>query len=185
VINITSLVQFWVSNPAANFGQLLEALNAGSNGDIQYSSRETANPPRLVVQYLPGLSINDVTVLEGDSGTTNAIFTVTMSSASGQTVNVDYATADNTATVANNDYLAASGTLTFPPGNTTQPITITVSGDTNVEGDETFLVNLSNPVNAAIADGQGIGTIQQDVTGFAQPSTPGEIQAIYLPLILK
>ncbi|MCL4297229.1 MAG: DNRLRE domain-containing protein [Anaerolineae bacterium] len=181
VINITSLAQFWMNNPAVNFGLLLEAQNVGSNGEIQYDSRETANPPQLVVEYLPSLSINDVAVLEGDGGTTSAVFTVTMSSASSQTVSVDYATADNTATTADNDYLAASGTLTFPPGITTRPITVTLVGDTNVEGDEAFLVNLSSPANAAIADGQGVGLIQQDLTGFALP--PAE--PIYLPLIMK
>jgi hypothetical protein len=181
VINITSLAQFWVSNSAGNFGLLLEAQDVGSTANIQYDSRETANPPQLVVQYLPTLSINDVAVLEGDSGTTNAIFTVTMSAASGQTVSVDYATADNTATTANNDYQPVSGTLTFLPGITTRPITVTIVGDTNIEGDEAFLVNLSNPANAAIADGQGIGLIQQDLTGFALPLT----KTIHLPVILK
>ncbi len=185
VLNITSLAQFWVSNSASNFGLLLEAQDAGSNGEIQFYSRETANPPRLAVEYLPALSINDVIVLEGDSGVANAIFTVTMSSASGQTVSVDYTTVDNTATTGDSDYLAASGTLTFPPGITTRPITVTVIGDMNVEGDETFLVNLSNPANAAIADGQGIGTIQQDVSGFGLPLPLGKTSTIYLPLILK
>ncbi|MBE7554476.1 MAG: DNRLRE domain-containing protein [Anaerolineales bacterium] len=181
VINVTSLAQFWVSNPAVNFGLLLEAQDLGSVASVQYDSRETANPPRLAVQYLPTLSINDVAVLEGDSGTTNAVFTISMSSASSQTVSVDYATADNTATTADNDYVAASGTLTIPPGIITGPITVTLVGDTNVEGDEAFLVNLSNPVNAAIADGQGVGFIQQDLTGFTLPLT----RTIYLPQILK
>jgi hypothetical protein len=181
IININLLTQFWVDNPTSNFGLLLEAQNVGSNAEVQFSSREGANPPQLVVEYLPTLSINDVAVLEGDSGTTSAVFTVGMSAASSQTVSVDYATADNTATTANNDYLAASGTLTFPPGLTTGPITVTLVGDTNVEGDEAFLVNLSNPANAAIADGQGVGLIQQDLTGFALPLT----RTIYLPLILK
>jgi hypothetical protein len=181
VVNVTSLAQFWVSNPAVNFGLLLEAQNISSSGEIQYSSRETANPPQLVVEHRPTLSINDVVVLEGDSGTSSAVFTVTMSSASSQTVSVDYATADNTATTADNDYIAAGGTLTFPPGITTRPITVTVVGDTNVEGDEAFLVNLSNPVNAAIADGQGVGFIQQDLTGFTLPLT----KPIYLPLIVR
>jgi chitinase len=181
VINITSLAQFWVNNPAANFGLLLEALDIGSSGEILYSSREGANPPQLVIQHLPTLFINNITILEGDGGSTNASFTVTLSAASSQTVSVDYATADNTATIADNDYLAASGTLTFAPGLTTRPITVTIIGDTNVEGDESFLVNLSNPVNAAIADGQAIGTIQEDLSGFALPLT----ETTYLPMIWK
>jgi hypothetical protein len=100
-------------------------------------------------------------------------------------VTVDYATANNTATTGDNDYLAASGTLTFTPGLTVQTIIVTVNGDTNVEGNETFFVNLSNPTNAGIVDGQGLGTIQQDLTGFALPSDPGGAFEIFLPLLLK
>jgi hypothetical protein len=98
---------------------------------------------------------------------------------------VNYATADNTATLADNDYLATSGTLVFPPGITNRPITVTVYGDTKVEGDETFLVNLSSPVNAAISDGQGLGLIRQDVTGFSVPLSPTDPRPIYLPVILR
>ena len=75
----------------------------------------------------PGLSVNDVTVTEGDSGTTNATFTVTLAPASGQNVSVDYATADGTAT-APADYAATSGTLTFAPGQTTKTVTVPVDG---------------------------------------------------------
>jgi hypothetical protein len=110
----------------------------------------------------PALSIDDVAVTEGNGGTTTATFTVTLAPISGQTVTVDFATADGTATTANNDYVAATGTLTFNPGTASQPIAVTVNGDTNLESDETFLVNLSNPVNATLTDGQGVGTILND-----------------------
>ena len=108
------------------------------------------------------LSINDVSVTEGNAGTTTATFTVTLNPAAAQTVTVDFATADGTATTADNDYVAASGTVTFPAGQTTQPVAVTVNGDTVFEPDETFFVNLSSPVNATIADGQGVGTILND-----------------------
>jgi Calx-beta domain len=110
----------------------------------------------------PSLSINDVTVTEGSSGTTDAVFTVTLSAASTPAVTVQYATADGTATAADSDYQSATGTLTFTPGQTTQTITVQVNGDTTVEPNETFAVNLSNPNNATIADGQGVGTITND-----------------------
>ena len=109
----------------------------------------------------PSLTINDVTVTEGNSGTTDATFTATLSSSSNQTVTVQYATADGTAT-AGSDYQASSGTLTFAPGQTSKTITVLVNGDTSIESDETFSVNLSNATNATIADAQGIGTISND-----------------------
>ena len=67
------------------------------------------------------LSIDDVSVTEGNAGTTIATFTVTLSPISGQTVTVDFATADGTATTADNDYVATSGTLTFTPGRPPSP----------------------------------------------------------------
>jgi hypothetical protein len=109
----------------------------------------------------PTLSINDASVTEGDSGTKTLDFTVTLSTASGQTVTVDYATADGTAT-AGSDYQSASATLTFNPGDTTKTISVTINGDTTVEPNETFFVNLTTPVNATITDNQGQGTITND-----------------------
>jgi hypothetical protein len=113
---------------------------------------------------LPSLAINDVTVPEGNSGATNARFTVTLSAASTSTVTVAYATADGSA-AAGSDYAAKSGTLTFAAGTTQQFVEVAVNGDTAVEPNETFLVNLSGPSGATIADGQGQGTITNDDTG--------------------
>src|SRR5262249_41687553 len=76
-------------------------------------------------------------------------------------VTVDWATADGSAT-AGSDYTAASGTLTFAPGETSKTFTVAVIGDTTDEPNETFLVNLSNAANATISDGQGVGTITAD-----------------------
>jgi uncharacterized membrane protein YciS (DUF1049 family) len=106
----------------------------------------------------PSLVINNVSVTEGNTGTQNAVFTVTLSAASGQTVTVNYATANGTAT-AGSDYVARSGTLTFIAGTTTQTIPVTINGDTTREANETFFVNLSGASNATIADNQGLGTI--------------------------
>ena len=105
---------------------------------------------------MPSLSISDVTVTEGNSGSASATFTVTLSAASGQQVTAGYATADGTATTAGNDYTATTGTLTFAPGVTTQAITVLVIGeDTTSEPNEVFFVNLGSPASATIADGQG------------------------------
>ncbi|MCC8621923.1 putative Ig domain-containing protein [Xanthomonas vesicatoria] len=109
----------------------------------------------------PALSIDDVSVIEGNSGTTTATFTVSLSTASGQTVTVNYATADGTAT-AGSDYAARSGTLSFAPGTTTQTVAISVNGDLSVEPNETYRVVLSSATNATIARATGTGTINND-----------------------
>ena len=116
---------------------------------------------------VPSLSINSGNITEGNSGTTNGNFTVTLSQRSPLTVTVDFATADGTAT-APSDYSSTSGTLTFAPGTTTHTITVPIVGDTVVEPDETFTVDLSNPVNATISQARGVGTIvNDDVPGFS------------------
>jgi fibronectin-binding autotransporter adhesin len=109
----------------------------------------------------PSLSINDVSLSEGNSGTTNFTFTVTLSAASGLPVTVNYATANGTADAT--DYTAVPSTLlTFNPGDTTKTVNVLVNGDTVAEINETFFVNLSGATNAAISDNQGLGTILND-----------------------
>jgi Ca2+-binding RTX toxin-like protein len=113
------------------------------------------------------ISINDVTVSEGNSGTTNAVFTVTLSNPVDTSVTLNYATANGTATTADNDYTAIATTpLTFNVGETSKTITVAVNGDTKVENNETFFVNLSNLQangrNVTITDNQGQGTINDD-----------------------
>jgi probable HAF family extracellular repeat protein len=110
----------------------------------------------------PSISIADApAVIEGNAGTKSATFTVTLSAASTQTVTVAYASANGTA-AAGGDYQAASGTLTFVPGETSKTVTVLVNGDRLPEPHETFVVNLSSPTNATIADSQGAGTIVDD-----------------------
>jgi hypothetical protein len=114
---------------------------------------------------VPAISITDAPpVLEGNSGTTNATFTVSVSSSSNQPITVHWATADGSATIADNDYQAAYGDLTFQPGGPlTQKIAVQVNGDTKPETDETFLVNLTNASpNAAIGRSKATGTIVND-----------------------
>ena len=110
---------------------------------------------------VPALSVGDASATEGNSGTATMTFTVSLGAASGQTVTVNYATADGTAN-AGSDYVARSGTLTFPPGTTTQSVAVTVNGDTTVEPDETFTLNLSGATNASIARAAATGTIVND-----------------------
>jgi hypothetical protein len=114
----------------------------------------------------PSLTINDVTLPEGNSGTTSFVFTVSLSQASGKTVTVNYMTADGTAT-AGSDYTATSGTLSFVPGDLSKTVTVLVNGDTTVEPDETFFVKLTSSTNATIAVSQGTGTILNDDSSAA------------------
>jgi photosystem II stability/assembly factor-like uncharacterized protein len=109
----------------------------------------------------PTVSVGDVSIAEGNAGTTNAVFNLTLSAASGRTTRVRFATASATATVGE-DFTAANGFVTFLPGETSKTVAITVIGDTSVEPDESFFVNLSVPTNLVIADAQGQGTILDD-----------------------
>ena len=106
----------------------------------------------------PALSIADTIVGEPATGGTNAVFAVTLSTASGRTINVSYATSNLTAR-AGSDFTKKSGTLTFAPGVTNVPLSIAISRDALVETNETFLVQLLLPVNASLNDTQAIGTI--------------------------
>ena len=121
----------------------------------------------FAVGQTPSLTISDVSIAEGDSDTTAAIFTVSLSSSSTKQVLVDFSLANGSAAVGS-DYQATSGVLTFAPattaagGITTQTITVTINGDTQFESNETFLVNLDTSINATIADSQALGTIIND-----------------------
>jgi hypothetical protein len=109
----------------------------------------------------PTLSISDVSVNEGNSGTVSAVFTVRKSVVSAKAITVSYATADASAS-SGSDYVSASNMLTFNPQEMEKTVVVTVNGDTESETNETFLVNLSLPFEATILRGQGIGTILND-----------------------
>ena len=110
---------------------------------------------------LPSLSINNVSLEEGNEDNTEFSFTVSLSEASTETVTVDYATADDSA-IAGQDYIATNGTLTFEPGVREQTLIVQITGDTEVEEDENFSVNLSNASGATISENQGTATITND-----------------------
>jgi len=150
------LVDDATNEPTEQFALNLSGpTNGATLADAQGIATVTDGDP------VPTISVDDVIIAEGDAGTTAMTFTVSLSAASGQTVTVNYATADGTA-LAGSDYAAASGTLTFAPGVTTQTVTVLVTGETVFEVDQTLLLNLNGPTNATIADGQGVGTITND-----------------------
>ncbi len=130
-------------------------------------------------QVRPSISIDDVSVVEGDAGRTVAGFTVMLSQPTEATVSVDFATLDGSATAADGDFLPNQGTLTFAPGDTALPLAVEVIGDTRVEPDETFSVELTNPQGATIADAQGAGTILND------DQQPSRIRFVEVPRVAE
>ncbi|APZ90449.1 sodium/calcium exchanger 1 [Fuerstiella marisgermanici] len=115
------------------------------------------------------ISIDDVVLDEGNAGVTTATFTVTLVGEVDSPVSIDYATAADTASDADNDYAAASGTLTFPPNlgsPLTQTFSVLITGDEKVEHDESFFINLTNLAAAgrdvSVIDNQATVTINDD-----------------------
>ncbi len=110
----------------------------------------------------PGVSVSDVSKTEGNSGSSNIVFTVSLTAATSTPVTFTYATADGTAT-AGSDFVAASGTATIPAGSTSVTVNVGVNGDTAIENNETFTLNLSNlSSNATFVRATATGTITND-----------------------
>ncbi|MCA2645731.1 MAG: cadherin domain-containing protein, partial [Microcystis sp. M069S2] len=170
-----------------NAGETSKTITVAVNGDTKVESNETfflnlsnlqTNGSNVTLADNQGqgtitdddsasIAITDVTITEGNSGTTNAVFTVSLSSAVDTAITLDYTTANGTATTEDNDYTAIpTTTLTFNPGETSKTITVAVNGDNQVELNETFFLNLSNlqtnGSNVTLADNQGQGTINND-----------------------
>jgi hypothetical protein len=170
--NLDNVPQF-VDREAENFrlASNSPAINTGFN-DVVLEEQDIANRERIVNETvdigayefseLVGISVNDVTVVEGNEESTTLNFTLTLDGAAEEPVTVEYAIGDNTATVED-DYTGANGTITFAPGETEQTISVDILGDTIVEENESFSVTLSNPSNnAELVDDIGLGTIEND-----------------------
>ncbi|HEX8187340.1 MAG TPA: Calx-beta domain-containing protein, partial [Pyrinomonadaceae bacterium] len=128
---------------------------------------------QLIMRVARAVSVGDVALAEPSSGVSYAMFPVTLSDASALTVTVNFATADGTA-VAPGDYAPLSGTVTFSPGETSKTVAVAVKADAVAEGTETFSLNLSSPVNVAVADGAGAAAVTQPVP--AAPVTISEFR---------
>jgi hypothetical protein len=148
--------------PGATFWIRWNDLNAsGADDGLAIDDFSlTANGSGPVV---PALSIDDVTLAEGNAGTTTFTFTVSLSAPAGPGgVTFDIATADGTA-LAGEDYVAQSLTgQTIPAGSSTYSFNVTVNGDMTLEEAQNFFVNVTNVAGATVADGQGQGTIQNE-----------------------
>ena len=143
--------------------ELDETFSVNLSGAINASILDGAGLGTITNDDLqPAISIDDIAHSEGNLGTQVYTFTVSLSNPNAQTVSVDYATADGTATTSDQDYSAASNTIVFQPNQLAQTVAVTVKGDTKFELDETFSVNLSGAINASILDGAGLGTITND-----------------------
>ena len=164
----------------------------GGGGDIYLLGLDVGPPPA------PSFSVNDVEVIEGDVGTVIAEFTVTRSGDSSVEVSVDVSTSDDTATIADGDYVAVgTTTLVFGPGVTSLPVSVTVNSDVVVEGNDAFFLNLANATGGAtIADPQGVGTIVDDdsviptirvadLDGTASPGSRGKWDATVTVTVLN
>jgi Calx-beta domain len=115
----------------------------------------------VAAQQSPSISVRDASVAEGNSGTTQMAFVVTLSGPSAQSVSCSFVTANGTAT-AGSDYIATSGALTFAPGEVEKPVVVLVNGDTVDEVQETFFLDISNVQNATVNSSRGTGFIVDD-----------------------
>ncbi|MCB0033499.1 MAG: lamin tail domain-containing protein, partial [Anaerolineales bacterium] len=173
-------------------GQTSQTVAITVNGDTLFESDETM---RLLLSNLTGDALlsdgtavgtitnddaapivtlaSDVSVVEGNSGSTTLTFTATLSTASVVTATMDYATADGSAT-AGSDYTAVSGSLTFAPGETSKTITVDILADEDPEANETFTLSLSNFTAA-----------QAGTTAITITIIEDDARVIYLPMIVQ
>jgi uncharacterized protein len=155
-------VSFTLPIDANNSGQVqIRIMTTNAVGNDEFIGIDDILVSSTAIPTGPTLSINDASIPEGNSGSINAEFTVSLSVAAATDVTFTYATANSTA-IEPGDYTSTTGTGTITAGDLSTTILVPVIGDTDSESDETFEVNLTNPTVATIADGQGIGTITND-----------------------
>jgi hypothetical protein len=158
----------WTRQARRKFHRRLSAAAARTErtlGSEQLESRA------MLAVVAPSISIDDVTIVERDSGTQSAAIMLRLSRAVGVNVTVRYATANGTA-LAGSDYVTKTGTLTFPAGSTTRVLPIAIRGDRLHEPTESFVVNLSTPRRATLADRTGVITITDNDPAPTPPPTP-------------
>ena len=163
------------ANVTINSNGKVTTLSSGGGSSLitytvtnAFGCTNSATKPIGINYYL---TINDVSLTEGNAGT--KIFTFTVKKPTGIAVTFDYATSNGSAT-AGSDYVAASGTKTIAAGATSTTISVTVNGDTKIETDETFIVTISTATAGfTIINDSGIGTIRNDDTDCSFLSNTG------------
>ncbi len=128
----------------------------GERGEVQLLDLDE-------LAVFPGMTVDDVSLVEGDTGSLDATFTITLSETSLSEVTVDYETpTDEGSAIPGVDYTTVSDTATIAPGNLTATVLVPILGDFEEEADEDFLVRLSNVSGAILSDGEGVGTISDN-----------------------
>ena len=169
-------------NPAGNGSvtiTLPETTDCDASGAIcTDDSRKLSHSTSATVAGPPAISVTDAAVQEAEGAV--LVFTVTLSRASSRTITVSYATQDGTAQ-AGSDYTAASATLTFNAGDTSQTVQVTVLTDSDDESDETLTLTLSNPSQATLDDATATGTIEDgESSSGTQEDPPAETPVVLL-----
>ena len=146
-------------------GDLIDEPKESFELNLTVSNSATLSQERIIASIIdndpPSLSIDDLSIQEGSSGATVARFTLRASSDTFEPISVDYNVIGETAS-SSQDFLPATGTLLFPVGVSEQSIDVTIFGDVTDEHDETFLIALSNPINAVLPRSEAKGTILDD-----------------------
>jgi Calx-beta domain len=171
-------------------GETSKKIQVAVNGDTRFEQNENffvnlSGPTGATItdsqamgriqgdETQPTISIDDVAKAEGNLGSSAYEFTVSLSSPSYQTIGVSRQSASGSASPGDSDFAElAAAPITFSPGETTKQVTVNVGGDTRLEPDEDFFVNLSDASNATIADSQGKGTIRNDDAVFPDLTAP-------------
>lgn len=146
-------------------------LNFGANGRITIVGYYLAPTVPTIVYggVVPAVSINDTSVIEGNSGSTPAVFALNLTSPPTSPVSVNWTTQAGSA-AAGSDFTSGSGTVTFAAGESQKTVSVAVLGETVVEANEQFTVALSGPTGGlTIADSEGAGIILNDDTTPNQP----------------
>lgn len=138
-----------------------------STGTVTTTNAGSGTSASATLTVLPSVSIASASAVEGNAGTTAMTFTITQSALSSLASTVTYAASNGTAIggtcgVAGVDYATTTGTATIPAGSISTTFTVNVCGETSYEGDESFTVTLSSPVNATLGTSIATGTILND-----------------------
>ncbi|MFM9903006.1 MAG: choice-of-anchor Q domain-containing protein [Pyrinomonadaceae bacterium] len=161
-VNSSGVVSISTALPAGSHTVTVRATdNCGATTDSSFT---------VMIGAAPVISIDDITQVETDAGTTTFTFTLTKTGATDLDATGDFTTNNGLVNPATSgscgqagvDYVGLGGNFGFLPSETTKPFVVTVCGDTFFEQNETFTVDLSNPGNATYSDAQGLGTITND-----------------------